>query len=79
MANIAKHYSKKEWECNSCKYRWVDFLIGGHAVRVDDILKGFCELVSFKVSWWVEFRVFHFFNLQSKLPRRLILIVESFG
>lgn len=51
MANIAEHDTKQEREDGNGVQGWVDFLISGNTVCVDDLLEWRCESVRFNVCW----------------------------
>ena len=51
MANVTEHHSKQEWECDHRKYSWIDLLIHGDTVSIDDFLECSRELIQFDMSW----------------------------
>ena len=54
MTHISEHDSEQEWEGDLREYGWVDFLIHGHSIGVDDLLKGECEVVNLDVGGWLD-------------------------
>jgi hypothetical protein len=52
---ISKHNTEHEGEGNYSKGRRVSFLIVWNTISVDYSLERGCNIVLFKVSWWVQF------------------------
>jgi hypothetical protein len=50
VANVAKHYSKEEWEGNYSENSWVHFLKHWYSIGINDFLEGESEFVLFDVS-----------------------------
>lgn len=54
MSNITKHDTKQEWESYHCENSWVDFLVHGNTISVNDFLEDIRELVCLDVSRWLN-------------------------
>lgn len=57
MSQVAEHHRKQKWECDNGVRRRIHFAVAGHAVRVDQHLKSFCEFVCPIVGWRILERV----------------------
>lgn len=50
MANVAKHYSKEEWEGNYREHSWIHLLKHWDSICINDFLEGESEFVLFDVG-----------------------------
>jgi len=69
VANIAKHYSKQEWECHCREVGRVYFFVCRHPVDVNDHLTNISHSVRFEVSRWTHFFESYLFELDPELAR----------
>lgn len=72
MTQITKHYTKQEWERHASKDCWIDFLIHGNTIGVDNFLESPCEFIRLNVSWWLNGMVIEPFEVSSRVLLKYI-------
>ena len=69
MAHVSKHHSEEEGEGHACVDGWVDLLVRGHAISVNNLLVHLCKLICFQVSRRLNFLKRNFFQVNLQLSR----------
>jgi len=52
MANIAKHDTEKEGECDSCEYSRIDLLVARYTIGVSNFLSDHSVAICIERCWW---------------------------